>query len=80
VRVYEPLPKTGDDEKFAAICTRALDAYLARDFAAAAKAWEDAIVVRPNDTASKMMKERALEYVAHPPPTDWNGAHVMTEK
>ena len=80
VRVYEPLAKNDESERFAAICTRALDAYLARDFDAAAKAWEEALGVRPNDQASKTMRQRALEYAEHAPPPDWDGAHVMTEK
>jgi len=80
VRVYEPLAKSEDAEKFAAACARALDAYLARDFDAAAKAWDDALAMRPSDEASKTMKARALEYAKTPPPADWNGAHVMTEK
>jgi adenylate cyclase len=80
VRVYEPLEKNEDNEKFAAICTRALDAYLARDFAGAAKAWSEALAMRPNDEASKTMRSRALDYEANAPPADWGGAHVMTEK
>jgi adenylate cyclase len=80
VRVYEPLAKSDSNDKFAAICARALDAYLARDFAGAAKTWDEALALRPNDDASKTMKARALDYAKQPPPSDWSGAHVMTEK
>jgi len=80
VRVYEPLPRSDESERFAAICTRALDLYLGRDFAGAAKAWDEALALRPDDAASKVMKARATELAAAPPPADWDGTTVMHEK
>jgi adenylate cyclase len=84
VRVYEPIAlakdATDDEKKFAAACTRALDAYLARDFSNAAKAWDDALAIRKDDEACATMKSRALDYAKSPPPAEWNGAHVMHEK
>jgi adenylate cyclase len=84
VRVYEPLARTpaasSDDVAFAAACARALDRYLARDFASAAAAWGDALAVRPGDEACETMKARALGYADAPPPAEWSGVHVMHEK
>ena len=80
VRVYEPLEPNAANERFAAACARALDAYLARDFAAAAKSWDEALAMRPDDEASETMRARAVAYAKDAPPADWNGAHVMKEK
>ena len=80
VRVYEPLTDTPKNRELAAACARALDAYLARDFAAAARAWEDALAVRPGDEACETMRARALAYAVTPPPAEWSGVHVMHEK
>jgi adenylate cyclase len=84
VRVFEPIATkataTDADKRFCAAATRALDAYLARDFAAAAKAWDDALAIRGDDEPSKLMKARSLAYAAAPPPSDWNGVAVMHEK
>jgi adenylate cyclase len=84
VRVYEPFARTtaasAGDVAVAEASTRALDLYLARDFAAAARGWDDALAARPGDPASAAMKARSLAYAAAPPAADWNGVHVMHEK
>nr|HEX4312417.1 adenylate/guanylate cyclase domain-containing protein [Kofleriaceae bacterium] len=80
VRVYEPLADTADNRAFAAACARALDAYLARDFTSATRAWDDALAVRPGDEACTTMRGRAVEYSVTPPPAEWSGVHVMHEK
>ena len=84
VRVYEPLgPLEGakaEDVRFCEACTRALDLYLRRDFDGAAKAWGEALVSRPDDAASQLMKARSEELAASPPPDDWDGTYVMHEK
>jgi adenylate cyclase len=82
VRVYELMAKAGDAAaaKVAALSTTALDAYLARDFTAAAAAWDEVLALRPGDRAATLMRDRATAYVATPPPDDWNGVHVATSK
>ena len=84
VRVYELLALASDrDEAALAIATastEALDAYLARDFAAAAAAWDRVLALRPADKAASVMRDRALAYAATPPPDDWTGVNVATEK
>jgi adenylate cyclase len=84
VRVYEPLgplaSATDDDRRFAGACTRGIDLYLGRDFAGAAKAWDESLALRPDDQASKVMRARALELASSPPPDTWDGTTVMHEK
>jgi adenylate cyclase len=84
VRVLEPIGARAGaskaDERLCDASTRALDAYLARDFANAIKAWDEALAIRPGDGPSTLMKARAMEYAASPPPADWNGVAVMHEK
>ncbi|HSQ66132.1 MAG TPA: adenylate/guanylate cyclase domain-containing protein [Polyangiaceae bacterium] len=84
IRVYEPIARradaTKDDVVFCAACERALDAYLARDFAGAERAWGEALGVRPGDEAATLMQGRAAEYARNAPPADWDGTHVMKSK
>jgi adenylate cyclase len=84
VRVLEPLcmldGASDADKRLCDTQARALDAYLARDFAGAAKLWEEVLAIRSQDEPSKLMRARALEYLAAPPPKDWNGVAVMHEK
>ncbi len=84
VRVFEPLAlaavATTAQRTLAAACTRALDAYLARDFVAAAAGWDEALALRPGDSVATMMKARAVAYQQSPPAAEWNGVHVMLEK
>jgi adenylate cyclase len=84
VRVYEPLCRTMDDDGSARALARCfeegLSAYLARDFASAARAFEQAAAMRPGDATAELLRERCLQALASPPPADWNGIHVFTEK
>ncbi len=84
VRVFEPIAARDDatdgDKRFCDLTARALEAYLSRDFTGAAKAWDEALLVRKSDAACELMKARALELAKTPPPPDWDGAHVMHEK
>lgn len=84
VRTYELLALASDGDAdavaLAAASTTALDAYLARDFAAAAAAWQHVLDRRPGDRVATLMRERAVAYVQAPPPPDWTGVTVATEK
>ena len=84
VRVYELLARVADAdvnaEAVAAFSAAALDAYLIRDFAGAAGAWQRVLDRRPGDRAATIMRERALAYEADPPPPEWTGVTTATEK
>ena len=54
----------------------ALDAYFAGRFEEAA----DAFAGMPGDSPSEVLLARCRAYVQTPPPPDWDGVHVMTEK
>ena len=57
-----------------------LDAYFARDFIRAAERFDAALRLRPGDVAAALLRERAVAYAASPPPSDWDGVHVMLVK
>jgi adenylate cyclase len=82
--VYEPLALvTENDEKAEAVAMlseRAMDAYLSRRFGEASTIFEDILRMLPDDLAATMLRDRARLYEREPPPKDWSGTHVMTEK
>jgi adenylate cyclase len=84
IRLYELLARASDHDtaavEIAAISTRALDAYVARRFDEAAAAWGEILANRPDDGAALAMRERALAFLATPPPPDWAGVTVATQK
>ena len=84
VRVYEMLAMAADNNAgaiaLAADATRALDAYLARDFTAAAAAWQRILDRDPADKPAALMRARTVAYAETAPPADWTGVTVATEK
>jgi adenylate cyclase len=83
-RVYELLAfasePAGDERRLVALSEAALGAYAARDFAGAIAAWQEVLALRPADRAAHVMIERAQSYARTPPPADWSGVFVATEK
>jgi adenylate cyclase len=84
VRVYELLALADEDNAnaraVAAASTVALDAYLARDFATAAAAWDEVLALRPDDGVAILMSARARAFAASPPDAEWTGVTIATEK
>lgn len=87
VRVFEILALASDDAPardaaaaLAAACTTGLDAYLARDFTAAAAAYEAALALAPGDRIAAALLARCRDLAAAPPPPDWTGVFHATEK
>jgi adenylate cyclase len=84
VKVYEPLALASENdekaESIAALAERAMDAYLSRRFGEAGRIFEDVLGMLPGDVAATTLRDRARRYEREPPPEDWSGAHVMTEK
>jgi adenylate cyclase len=76
VGVKGPGPEPG----FIAQCQEAFRLYLARDFAAAAQAYQEMLAQRPQDQAAKIMWARCRGYRENPPPEGWSGVEVKTEK
>jgi adenylate cyclase len=84
VRVFELLALVTDNDTeavaIAAAATRALAAYLERRFDDAIAVWDEILATRPDDRPSQIMRARALQHAASPPPADWDGVSYATEK
>lgn len=84
VEVWEPLCLASEQDpisrELARLFGEALEAYLARDFRAAAEKYEGALRIRPGDQPSAILLDRCRELLTTPPPAEWNGVYVATEK
>jgi adenylate cyclase len=87
VRVYELLGLAGDTgadidaaRRLAQQCEDGLDRYLARDFTAAAAAFEAVLARFPDDGPATRFVARCRACLAQPPPDGWDGVFHATEK
>jgi adenylate cyclase len=84
VEVWEPLCLASEDDAAARELSRlfveGLGAYLERDFRGAAEQYKAAIHVRPEDRPAAVLLERCRAFLSAPPPEDWNGVYIATEK
>jgi adenylate cyclase len=82
--VYELLGEKGKAAKetlrWRDLYEKALDAYLDRRFEQAVEGFEEAAQIRQADRASLTLRERAETYVTIPPPEDWNGVFLQSQK
>ncbi|MDP9149475.1 MAG: hypothetical protein M3O36_05990 [Myxococcota bacterium] len=79
VLVYELLGARGHCDELlrpAAIYELALEAYFARDFAAALALLEPLAA----DAPSRVLRERCRKMAVHPPPEEWNGIYAAETK
>ncbi|MGH7357144.1 MAG: CHASE2 domain-containing protein [Candidatus Rokuibacteriota bacterium] len=63
-----------------AVFARALHAYRARDFAGAARDFDAAAALDPDDGPARTLAERAHEFMITPPPAGWRGEFQLTSK
>ena len=54
--------------------------YYEREFAEAAMRFDRAASLTPEDKSSLIMAERSRAYAGSPPPEEWTGVEIMTEK
>lgn len=54
--------------------------YIAQKFAEAKHLFDEIVAANSNDTGAKMYSVRCEAFLAHSPPSDWNGVWVMTKK
>jgi adenylate cyclase len=84
VEVWEPLSLASEDDpvarELAGLFVEGLGAYLDRDFRGAAEQYKTALRLRPEDKPAAVLLERCREFLSAPPPEDWNGVYVATEK
>lgn len=57
-----------------------LTAYRQREFPNAQKHFDTALAAHPNDTPSRLYRERCVHFAEHPPGEEWDGVWVMKEK
>jgi adenylate cyclase len=84
VEVHEPLVEIEHaDEptrRFAAACKEGFDSWCTRDFARAARAWREAVDLRPGDfTATRYLAEASV-FALDPPPADWQPVLALETK
>jgi adenylate cyclase len=82
--VYELLGEKGktaeETLRWRDLYEEALDAYLDRRFDQAIKGFEATAKTRQKDKASGILRERAETYLKNPPPADWTGVFVQSQK
>ena len=84
MRVFEILaPKGGLTEnwkKALPLFDRALAAFNQRDYEGAASMFQEVLKIIPDDGPSSLYLNCAKDYIAVPPPSDWDGAFRLTAK
>lgn len=83
VAVYESLGYLADApglDRLVACFERGLSAYRARDWQRAIGCFGEALAVRPGDEPSRIYIDRCEAYAQTPPPDDWRGVWVLSEK
>jgi adenylate cyclase len=83
VAVYESLGYRAHEPALAALLelhAAGIAAYRARDWAAAARAFDGALELYPEDGPAAVYRERCTLLKKRPPPADWDGVWNLTEK
>ncbi|MBI5885902.1 MAG: adenylate/guanylate cyclase domain-containing protein, partial [Deltaproteobacteria bacterium] len=80
VGLYELTSGTEAARAKASAFAAALVLYRSRDFAGARAAFAAILETDPNDGPSKLYLKRCDDYIAVPPPLDWNGVYVAKTK
>jgi len=84
VVVYELLARKGtlsaEKQRVVGLYQDGLAAYKRREFVRAKEHFEAALALDPSDGPSKVYLHRVQEYLATPPPPDWNGVYVLQSK
>jgi adenylate cyclase len=84
VVVYELLARKGElpplKRSVVGAYLEGLLAYKAREFKDAAAKFEAALAIDPTDGPSRVYLARTREFLAHPPPADWDGVYDLKSK
>jgi adenylate cyclase len=59
---------------------RGLDVFETKDWAGAARIFEEVLKLRPDDGPTLKYLDRALKFQKEPPAANWDGVFSMTEK
>jgi adenylate cyclase len=57
-----------------------MEHYYKREFDTAIRYFKDVRKIFPDDYTAQLLIERCQQFKATPPPADWNGVEIMTEK
>jgi len=80
-RIFTVRKQLGEEENRAwQIHHRGLKLYYQREFAEAAKHFRSVSKIIPDDVVAAMYFDRCKSYLKSPPPANWKGVHVLTEK
>nr|WP_210412798.1 tetratricopeptide repeat protein [Leptospira ognonensis] len=63
-----------------ALYNEGLTLYKTRKFKEAKESFQKALQIEPHDGPSKLYIERCDDYIAEPPPEDWDGVYNMKTK
>jgi len=83
VKIYELISEgTAPDEVLRRLeyFSKGYDLYHKREFKASMEQFNHAMNVNPEDECSKIYVQRCQNYIATPPPDDWDGVFIMTTK
>ncbi len=85
VRVFELLAESNDSlsprkQKAVAKYHEGLELYRNRHFNEAKMKFDEALKIEPSDSPSTTYLKRCEEYILNPPPPDWDGVFILTEK
>ncbi|UCF98881.1 MAG: HAMP domain-containing protein [Spirochaetaceae bacterium] len=81
VKIYSAKKTLSEEEDKAwTLHNTAMDHYYKKDFDQAIHYFQDVRKIFSEDYASQLMIDRCRQFQATPPPADWNGVEIMTEK
>ena len=69
-----------EESKAWAVHEKAVEKYYSRDFSAASTLFREVLELLPDDSPASIYLERSAEFSRAPPPSDWDGVEVLTEK
>ena len=81
VRIYTVKKRLSEEEKKAwTLHNTAMESYYRRDFDEAIGYFQNAQKIFPDDYASQLIIDRCRQFKVTPPPENWDGVEIMTEK
>ncbi len=81
VKIYTARIRLGEEENRAwTLHNTAMESYYRRDFDEAIGYFQNVQKIFPDDYASRLMIDRCRQFKADPPPENWDGVEIMTEK
>jgi len=81
VKIYTAKKRLSEEENRAwTLHNTAMESYYRRDFDEAIGYFQNVQKIFPDDYASQLMMDRCRQFKAEPPPENWDGVEIMTEK